>query len=149
MESEAKRGEEILKAVFKASLIALFAIGVRSPGYVDKFTLAFSEALDKEFLKIGLISANEIQGNIARSDSPPFSSPGSLEKVKKTSDPINTLKLHHLTKSALTKQGINTVEELMDRMQKDPLTYIKGISSKRANEILNSLRLWNTPTQSQ
>lgn len=43
-----------MKAVYKSSLSALFAIGIKSPKYFDAFTAAFSEALDKEFDTLGI-----------------------------------------------------------------------------------------------
>src|SRR2546430_14586261 len=52
--NQAQRGEEIMKAVYKASLQALFSIGVKSPQYVDAFSLHLTQSLDREFLKIGL-----------------------------------------------------------------------------------------------
>lgn len=52
---EIKKGEEIVKAFYKASLKALMSIGVKSPEYIDKFSDAFGKALDQEFMAIGLI----------------------------------------------------------------------------------------------
>ncbi len=63
---EQERGQEIMQAVFKASMQALFAIGVRSSDNVDKFTLHFSNALDREFLKIGLLPNGRSTGGSGR-----------------------------------------------------------------------------------
>ena len=131
-----KRGEEIMQAVFKASMQALFSIGVKSPEYVDKFTLNFSEALDREFLKIGLFQPHEAQQDSAVG-----------QAVSQDAGPdisIDTLGLKPLINFHLKKAGITTIEELMTRMQQEALTDIKGIKEKSAKQILEALSLWQT-----
>ncbi len=66
-QEQIESGSRIIKAVYKASIKALFAIGVKSPENVDKFSLHFSQELDKEFLKIGLF---EVPGGTKRESYP-------------------------------------------------------------------------------
>lgn len=162
MEDQA-RGQEIMQAVFKASMQALFAIGVKSSDNVDKFTLHFSNALDKEFLKIGLLP-NQVD-QIEAQDSTSFGqddtalSPGpnintgadeaTVGEVKKGYYPdltpvlaIENLKLKPLVAYHLKKAGITTIDELMTRMQQVALTSIKGIKEKSAKQILEALATW-------
>ena len=134
-----KRGEEIMQAVFKASMQALFSIGVKSPEYVDKFTLNFSEALDREFLKIGLFQPQtEAQQDSAVGQAV------SQDVGPDISSSIKDLKLQNFIIHHLKKAGITTIEELMTRMQQEALTDIKGIKEKSAKQILEALSLWQT-----
>ena len=146
MDKNEKRGEEIIKAVYKASLTGLFAIGVRSPQYVNSFTLAFTEALDKEFLKIGLLSADSIQVQqkplLVDKPQPEPESNTTLPN-KSVEDSIDALGLNALTQSYLLKAHITTISKLMESMQKDSLTAIKGIGKKSAHQILTALERWN------
>lgn len=132
--NDVKKGEEIIKAVFKASLQALFAIGVKSPEYVDAFTLKFSDALDREFMKIGLTSEKSDE---TVQQVPPPSIPHD------TSVSIKVLSLQPFTMNSLKKNDIITIQDLMTIMQKDSLTTLKGIKEKSAKEILEKLRIWN------
>src|SRR5258706_4066648 len=149
---EQERGQEIMQAVFKASMQALFAIGVRSSDNVDKFTLHFSNALDREFLKIGLLP-NQVDQLEAQADT------SSRHVVEDTPEPnysdidedkefdeslatplgasgfttldygksiamIEALELKPLVTYHLKKAGITTIDELMTRMQQEALTTI-------------------------
>lgn len=57
---QTKLGEKFMKSVFRASLEALLAIGIRSPHYFDQFTAAFSASLDKEFIKLGIMKETPV-----------------------------------------------------------------------------------------
>ena len=46
--SDIKRGEQWMKAVVKASLHALFDIGIKSPAVVDRFIISFTENFEKQ-----------------------------------------------------------------------------------------------------
>ncbi len=43
-----KRGEQFMKAVVKASLYALFSIGIRSSEMIDRFVISFTENFEKQ-----------------------------------------------------------------------------------------------------
>ena len=47
MKPDIKRGEAFMKAVVKASLGALFAIGIKSPEIIDRFIISFTENFEK------------------------------------------------------------------------------------------------------
>lgn len=130
-----KRGEEIIKSVYKAALQALFVIGVKSPEYVEKFSMAFSQALDKEFNKIGLLQPPE------EDESP--NTIVAYEVPKRVYD-IDLLGLHHLIEKRLKDAGFMTIEGLMLYMQEQPLTSIKGVKEKSEKQIIEKLNLWNT-----
>ena len=46
--SDIKKGEAFMKGIVKASLHALFAIGVKSPLVVDRFIISFTENFEKQ-----------------------------------------------------------------------------------------------------
>ncbi len=149
-------GEAIVKSVYKASLLALFAIGVKSPENVEKFTASFTQALDREFLKIGLLPKPQeslkeqhqryagIKTDPAKWPPAPYDPPmEDVPPVKSLDDPLDKLQLITIIKVRLRKQGIDTIGQLMTRMQKEPLTAITGIKEKSATHILAALKLWN------
>lgn len=189
-EQQSDIGSQIIKSVYKASLQALFSIGVKSPDNVEKFTASFTRALDREFLKIGLLpqvggtprtepyptaeAGSPEVGNLltheelthanmvlpedtvqVRSTYPPLEealelNPDSgfatmeISVVKSLDDSLDKLQLMNIIVVRLKKQGINTVGELMTRMQNAPLTTIVGIKEKSATQILEALKLWNS-----
>ena len=134
-----KRGEEIINSVFKTAILALFRIGVRSPENIEKFYVAFKEEMDKEFLKIGLFQPH-IQ---EEAQEIPVGSGQSSAPVKSISEPIEVLGLKPLIVYNLEKIGIITIEQLMEAMQKQSLTELKGIKEKSAKQILERLKIWN------
>lgn len=141
-QAQIEQGSKIIRAVYKASLKALFAIGVKSPDNVDKFSLHFSQELDKEFLKIGLFekqSSEKIAGfaEVTHVEPPRFKVDPRLEES------VKTLGLSPITVATLKRAKILTIEELMNIMQKDSLTSIRGIGDKTAKEILGAFAKWN------
>lgn len=162
MEDQA-RGQEIMQAVFKASMQALFAIGVKSSDNIDKFTLHFSNAIDKEFLKIGLLpnQVDQIEAQAGSSVSgevgvETLEQPSGLDLSReagfttlnygKTEAMIAILELPPLVTYNLKKAGIETIDELMTRMQQQALTDIKGIKEKSAKQILEKLATYQKGT---
>lgn len=158
-------GEKIVKAVYKANFQALFAIGVKSPENIERFTQAFQTALDREFLKIGLLDSKtfvqspEVQEFSSQEITPVqineldegthSATVGNEIPTRTTYSPlegqnIKLLKLKPLTIHRLAKVGVTTIEDLMTIMQQTPLTDIKGIKEKSAKEILAALNIWNT-----
>lgn len=135
--TEAEKGEQIIKSVYKAAISALMAIGVKSAVNIERFTQEFSIALDKEFLKIGLMPQTAIPIVSDREK------PQEINK-KNITDPIDTLGIHHLTLGWLKKAKILTIGDLMTFMQKDSLVTIKGIKEKAAKSILEALKTWNS-----
>lgn len=145
--TQIEQGSKIIKSVYKASIKALFAIGVKSPEYVDKFTLNFSQELDREFLKIGLFE-KPLEGTVelvapdivvTRSTYPPLGDKNGDIKQNVTALGLNPVIVSHLKRA-----NILTIEELMTIMQKDSLTTIRGIAEKSAKEILTKFAQWNT-----
>lgn len=137
--NDQERGAEIIQAVYKASLRALFAIGVKSPDYVESFSLHFTNALDREFLKIGLFQPNDAPKQTNSEPSGPVEAP-----LKNLDEPIADLRLMTVVRLRLQKAGIKTVGDLMNYMQKEPLTSIVGVKEKSAKHILEKLKLWNS-----
>ncbi len=144
--NDQERGREIIQAVYKASMQALFTIGVKSSDNIEKFTQAFSSAMDREFLKIGLFQPQEAQDSVPRAEGTPepnLREAGFVQlKYDKGTYTIEALELKPLVTYHLKKAGITTIDELMTRMQQSALTEIKGIKEKSAKQILEGLASW-------
>ena len=146
-----KKGEDFMRAIVKASLYGLFAIGVRSQKNIDDFIVAFTSKVESELTKLGMIPAvkKDLPG-------PPKTISQSIQAISTTSShpvpitPFNSnhpntsgievLKLHHFIIKNLKKANINTVEQLIGEMQKRPLTEIKGIKNKAQDRIREAVK---------
>lgn len=114
-------GEQILRTFVKASLRALFAIGVKSQTNIDTFVKVFSEEVTKEWEKL----------------------PSDVQVTDKPKEDISTIIRNTMIVRALKTAGIETVEQLVARGQQEPFTSIKGIKDKSANIILQAIKKWN------
>lgn len=127
MENDAndERGKQILTAIYKACMESLFAIGVKSPQYIDLFAQALEKNLDKQFQAIGLTKTPE------------------TPKEKSINDTIETLDLPVDIIAQLHKSSIFTIAELFAKIQQDPITSIKDITQDMGKIILERIAVWN------
>ena len=116
-------GEQILRTFVKASLRALFSIGVKSQTNIDTFVKVFSEEVTKEWDKL------------------PLEKP--VIETKPAGDDISTILHNPQIIKALKNAGIETIEQLITRGQKEPFTTIRGIKVKNDSIILESIKTWN------
>ena len=135
-----ERGQAFMKAVVKASLYGLFAIGVRSQANIDKFVVAFTENLDKNLQILGITPMV--------AEAKPAVPTTKLEEAKpvepRFENPSKVEELHLMPKTleALRKAKITTVDQLITEMQKRDLKEIKGIDDKAVAEIREAVAKW-------
>lgn len=134
-----ERGEEFIKAIVKAAMVSLISIGVKTEVNINRFMIRFEEEVEKRLKEIGMMKDEEpttpailkidkvdTQENIPQKDS-------SQEDIEK-------LKLHPFTIKSLRAANINTILELIEAMQKDDLSKIKGIKEKSAEKIRQAIK---------
>lgn len=143
-----ERGEAFMKAVVKASLYALFAIGVRSQANIDKFIVAFTESLEKNLEIAGITPAPKGVSTVGQEVETPSGPVTDVTESPVTSDLgekdlIRVIIKNALTRKALNDAGIYTVNQLLTRMQKKDLIEIKGIAKKSAENIKEAVAKWN------
>lgn len=138
MEPNAQKGQEFMKAVVKASLYALFSIGVRSQVNIDKFITAFTENLDKSFKDLGMIKEVPMVGSSSGQEAVPPSEPLTDEQAPL----ISTIIENTMILKALKKEGITKVSDLILEMSKRDLTEIKGIGKKSMDIIRKEISEW-------
>lgn len=151
----AEFGERFMKAVTKASLNALFAIGVRSPENIDKFIIAFTENLDKSFIDLGLLPTEPVQPQIEKSEgieaTPKLAgSPTTQDNKPAGTNPpkhlsiVKNLDISPRVITLLEAAGITSIEQLELEMGKRSLTEIEGIQEADQVAIREALKKWNT-----
>lgn len=144
MTPKPEKGEAFMKAVVKASLYALFSIGVRSQVNIDRFVIAFTENLEKNLEIVGMRpQAQEPEVSEVEPIPEATVSTGTSDPKK---DDLSIIK-SPLIKKALEKMGIDTMTKLITTMQQKDLTTIKGIGKKSVDEIRKAVTKWNS-TQS-
>ncbi len=147
--SSIERGEAFMKAIVKASLIGLFSIGVRSQTNIDKFIVVFTDTVENELNKLGLIPKNksepeekkpiEQHKTISQSTQTISITPAPIKEPDLQAD-IKVLRLYPFLTKNLHTAGINTVGELLSEMQKRPLTEIKGVKEKAQAKITEAIK---------
>ncbi len=163
-----EKGEAFMKAVVKASLYALFAIGVRSQVNIDRFVIAFTESLEKNLETAGIVAPLKTVGPIMLPTKEPDKDQGSVtvgvapqaqepkvSEVEPTpevtespvtsvpeKDDLSTIR-NVVIRKALKKAGIDTMDKLITEMQQKDLTTIKGIGKKSVDEIREAVSKWN------
>ena len=125
--ADPQKGQAIVKAITKAALRALFSIGVKSPYYVDRFVVAFSEAIEEEWNKLPVEPTEPVQQN----------------QVTKEEDNLALIIENTMIQKALRKAGIDTIEKLITKGQQDDYVSIKGIGRKSADDITERIKKWN------
>lgn len=131
--ADIKKGEAFMKEVFKSSIIALFAIGVRSQENIDKFLAEFENALYQNLGKIGFFAegrAEEIKEESLK------------EEPKEPTQDLGKLNLNLVLVGVLKKAGITSIEKLLTEMQKRDLKEIKGVGDKSVEEIRKAVKEW-------
>ena len=147
-------GEQFMKAVTKASLNALFAIGVRSPENIDKFIVAFTENLDKSFIDLGLLSSEPVQPQTEEKKEDEATPKLAGLPTTKDNQPAGTnppaksinknLDITPRVITLLEAASITTIEQLELEMGKRSLTEIEGIQEVDQANIREALKKWNT-----
>ncbi len=123
MKPDTKRGMEFMRVVVKSALFALFAIGVRSTENIEKFVAAFEKALDRGLESSGFIPQ---------------------EAEVKISIDLKNVITNNIMRSVLNKNGIYTVDDLINEMQKRDLTTLHGIGTRSADVIGKALKQWQS-----
>ncbi len=144
--SSIERGKNFMKTIVKASLKALFSIGVRSQTNVDKFIVVFTDTVEDELNKLGLIPKPVVTEKL-------IEPPKTISEPTQTTSPppaptkdpdlqadIKVLGLYPFLTKNLRIANINTVEQLIAEMQKRPLTEIKGIKEKAQAKITEAIK---------
>lgn len=123
-----------VKALVKASLSALFAIGVKSPEYVERFAVAFQNALEKN-----LASLPQPQEVVPPSVVPVPEVTGSPRTADDMKADISLIIENTMIQKALRESGITTIDQLITRGQQEDYATIKGIGDKSQQEIRAAL----------
>ena len=139
MSPDPAKGQEFMKAVVKASLWGLFAIGVRSQQNIDKFVVAFTENLNKSLERMGLNKSGWSKPDTI--DQPESDVPIKPEEQSETTD-LSLTDLDPEIVKLLKSAGINTPDELTMEMQKRDLKEIKGIDDKSVDKIRKAVAGW-------
>lgn len=129
---------QFIRALVKAALSALFAIGVKSPEYVERFSVAFQNALEKNLTLIQ--PQTPVNPPVELAPNAP-QSPTTNDNLKAD---ISVLVENTMIQKALRAAGINTVEQLVMKGQQEDYAKIKGIGRKSADEITERLKKWNS-----
>lgn len=137
MQPNIANGAEFMKRIIKASLSALFAIGVTSSKNVDKFISHFSEELLKNY--------SQPQNENSKPNEPAKIAPQSPTTNDNMKSDINVLIENTIVQKALYAAGITTIESLVFRMQQEDLVKIKGIGRKSADELRAAVNKWIQP----
>lgn len=151
-------GEQFMKAVTKASLNALFAIGVRSEENINKFIIAFTENLDKSFIDLGIVPTEPAQPQIEKSEGveatpklveSPTTKDTTKDDVTVAKDKfglplVKNLGIDIRLIDILEKTKIHSIEELELEMGKRSLTEIVGITEQDEKDIREALKTWNS-----
>ena len=137
MAEDNDKGQAVMKAVIKASLYGLFAIGVRSQANIDRFIVAFTNKFEEQMEALGITQEKETIPN--STPLPPTNTPVPPAPPPLDAD-IKVLKLHPQMAGSLRKANINTVEQLVAEMQKRPLTEIKGIKERGQEMIREAVK---------
>lgn len=135
--------EQFFKAIVKAALSSLFAIGIKSPEYVDRFATAFQNALEKN---LALLPQPQTPPEPLIKPVP--EAPQSPTKPDDIKADIKTIIENTMIQKALRNAKINTIEELITKGQQEDYATIKGIKRKSADEITEKLKKWNQKPQS-
>ena len=133
-----QNAQAFLKAVVKSALSSLFAIGIKSPEYIERFSIAFQNALEKN-----LALLPQPQEAIKPEVVPENNSVEAPIRVDKSKEDISTIIKNPLLKKSLRNAGINTVEELIIKGQQSDYTTIKGVKAKSVIIILDAIKKFN------
>lgn len=133
-----QNAQAFLKAVVKSALSSLFAIGIKSPEYIERFSVAFQNALEKN-----LALLPQPQEAIKPEVVPENNSVEAPIRVDKSKEDISTIIKNPLLKKSLRNAGINTVEELIIKGQQSDYTTIKGVKAKSVIIILDAIKKFN------
>ena len=133
-----QNAQAFLKAVVKSALSSLFAIGIKSPEYIERFSVAFQNALEKN-----LALLPQPQEAIKPEVVPENNSVEAPIRVDKSKEDISTIIKNPLLKKSLRNAGINTVEELIIKGQQSDFATIKGVKAKSVTIILDAIKKFN------
>ena len=170
MKANPQFGEQFMKAVVKASLTALLAIGIRSQQYIDQFIIEFTNELDKSFADMGLVPPQEIKTDttqyplgvgeekreVVQSPAPgvpkvieggepaPETTNAQVVNVDSSHLPlVRNLALEPRIRELLITNKLNTIDELQLEMAKRSLTEI-GLTESDQQTVRDALTLWNS-----
>ena len=134
-----QKSQEFLRAIVKAALFSLFAIGVKSPEYVERFSVAFQNALEKNLALLPQPQDTIKPEVVSKKNSIPVPVRGDSSK-----EDISTIIKNPLLRKSLYNAGITTIEQLITRGQQADYKEIKGIKAKSVTKILEAIKKWNS-----
>ncbi len=130
-ETPKERGQEFIKAIVKSAMVALISIGVKTEDNINRFMIRFEEEVEKRLKDIGMMAIDEPT---------PSPTPAQVSQRDPSTVDIKELKLPFYVLSPLKKAGITTYLQLLEAMQKDDLTKIKGIKETSAEKIREAVK---------
>ena len=133
-----KRTEEFIRAIVKAALSSLFTIGIKSPEYVERFSVAFQNALEKN---LALLQPQDTIKPEVVPENNIVQAPTTGDKKK---EDISTIIKNPFLKKALRNAGIDTIEQLITFGQQSDYAKIKGVKAKSVVTILGAIKKWNS-----
>lgn len=134
-----QKNQDFFRAIVKAALSSLFAIGIKSPEYIERFSIAFQNALEKNLALLPQPQEAIKPEVVAKNNS--VEAPTSSDKSK---EDISTIIKNPLLKKSLRNAGINTVDELIIKGQQSDYSTIKGVKAKSVTIILDAIKKWNS-----
>ena len=134
-----QKTQDFMKAIVKSALSALLAIGVKSPEYIERFSIAFQNALEKN-----LDLLKEPQDVLKPEVVPTNNSVQAPTSPNKGKEDISTIIENEFILKYLHVAGINTIDELIMKGQQVDYKTINGIGEKSASIILKAIKKWNS-----
>ena len=141
-----EKQEIFLKAVVKSALSALLSIGVKSPEYIERFSVAFQNALEKNLALLPQPSQTrpQPQDTIKPEVVPENNSIQAPTRADKSKEDISTIIKNPLLRKSLRNAGIDTIEQLIIYGQQNDYATIKGIKTKSVVIISEAIKKWNS-----
>lgn len=134
-----QKTQDFFRAIVKAALSSLFAIGIKSPEYVERFSVAFQNALEKN-----LTLLPQPQDTIKPEVVPENNSVQAPTTGDKIKEDISIIIKNPLLKKSLYDAGIRTIEQLITFGQQNDYAKIKGVKAKSVVTILGAIKKWNS-----
>ena len=133
-----QKTQDFFRAIVKAALSSLFTIGIKSPEYIERFSIAFQNALEKN------ISLLQPQEAIKPEVVPEKNSVEAPARGDKSKEDISIIIKNPLLKKSLRNAGIDTIEQLITFGQQNDYAKIKGVKAKSVTIILDAIKKWNS-----
>ena len=138
MNPNTQKSQDFFRAIVKAALSSLFSIGIKSPEYIERFSVAFQNALEKN-----LALLPQPQDTVKSTVVPEKNSVEAPVKADKSKEDISTIIKNPLLRKSLYNAGIQTIEQLIIYGQQSDYATIKGVKTKSVTIILEAIKKYN------